>query len=135
MWPSASSGITTTSAIDSRQGSSLEWCSNGPMNTTGRLSAGIWSVKRYSSSSSAGIRMPRMRTILSIALVAPDPVKITTVCSSPPTASRMIARASSLSRVVCSPVPDDSVCVLAYRGSTSSLMKSSMKVTLRPDAV
>ena len=42
MWPSASSGMTTTSAIDSRHGSSLEWCSNGPMNTTGRCSRGIW---------------------------------------------------------------------------------------------
>ena len=40
-WPSASSRITTTSAIDSRQGSSLEWCSNGPMNTTGRSVGGI----------------------------------------------------------------------------------------------
>jgi hypothetical protein len=30
MWPSRSSGITTTSAIVSRHGSSLEWCSNGP---------------------------------------------------------------------------------------------------------
>jgi hypothetical protein len=27
MWPSRSCGMTTTSAIDSRQGSSLEWCS------------------------------------------------------------------------------------------------------------
>jgi hypothetical protein len=36
MWPSASSGIVTTSAIDSRHGSSLLWCSKGPMNTTGR---------------------------------------------------------------------------------------------------
>lgn len=27
MWPSASASITTTSATDSRQGSSLEWCS------------------------------------------------------------------------------------------------------------
>jgi hypothetical protein len=45
--------------------------------------------------------------------VVPDPVKITTVCSSPPTASRMIMRASSRSRVVCRPVPDDSVWVLA----------------------
>ena len=39
MCPSASSGITTTSAIDSRHGSSFEWCSNGPMKTTGRSSA------------------------------------------------------------------------------------------------
>ena len=41
MWPSASSRITTTSAMDSRHGSSLEWCSNGPMNTTGRSLGGI----------------------------------------------------------------------------------------------
>ncbi len=54
-----------------------------------------------------------MPTSLAIAPVQPDPVKITTVSSSPPTASWMIARASSRSRVVCSPVPLDSVCVLA----------------------
>ena len=40
-WPSGSSGITTTSAIDSRHGSSLEWCSKGPMKTTGRSPRGI----------------------------------------------------------------------------------------------
>ena len=57
--------------------------------------------------------MPRMRISLSTAPVLPEPVKITMVFSSPPTASRMIWRASSRSRVVCSPVPDDSVCVLA----------------------
>ena len=50
---------------------------------------------------------------LSIAPVQPEPAKMTTVSSSPPTASRMIARASSRSRVVCRPVPLDSVCVLA----------------------
>jgi hypothetical protein len=33
-------GDGTTSAMDSRHGSSLEWCSKGPMNTTGRSSAG-----------------------------------------------------------------------------------------------
>ena len=38
----------------------------------------------------------------------------------PPTASRMIARASSRKRVVWSPVPDDSVWVLAYSGRTGS---------------
>ena len=38
--PSSSSGITTTSAIDSRHGSSFEWCSYGPMNTTGRSRLG-----------------------------------------------------------------------------------------------
>ena len=37
-WPSASSGMTTTSAMDSRHGSSLEWCSKGPTKTTGRSS-------------------------------------------------------------------------------------------------
>ncbi len=50
---------------------------------------------------------------LSMAAVDPEPVKITQVSSSPPTASRMIRRASSRKRVVCSPVPDDSVWVLA----------------------
>ena len=39
MCPSASSGMVTTSAIDSRHGSSLEWCSNGPTKTTGRSRA------------------------------------------------------------------------------------------------
>ncbi|PZG31047.1 hypothetical protein C1I98_30455 [Spongiactinospora gelatinilytica] len=46
MRPSRSSGMVTTSAIVSRQGSSLEWCSNGPMNTTGRSAGGIASVSR-----------------------------------------------------------------------------------------
>ena len=45
MWPSASSLMVTTSAIDSRQGSSLEWCSKGPMKTTGRSSSGICSLR------------------------------------------------------------------------------------------
>ena len=59
------------------------------------------------------MRRLRMPISLSIAAVEPDPQKITTVSSSPPTASRMMRRASSRSRVVCSPVPLDSVCVLA----------------------
>ena len=50
---------------------------------------------------------------LSMAPVDPDPQKITQVSSSPFTASWMIRRASSRRRVVCSPVPLDSVCVLA----------------------
>jgi hypothetical protein len=50
---------------------------------------------------------------LLIAPVVPEPQKMTTVSSSPPTASRTIARASSRSRVVCRPVPLDSVCVFA----------------------
>ena len=45
MCPSASSRMVTTSAIDSRQGSSLEWCSKGPMKTTGRSSGGITSLR------------------------------------------------------------------------------------------
>jgi hypothetical protein len=113
MCPSRSSGMTTTSASDSRHGSSLEWCSNGPMNTTGRSSRGIASDSRYRSSSAAGMRMPRIPIILSIAPVEPEPLKMTAVSSSPPTASRMMRRASSRSRVVCSPVPEDSVCVFA----------------------
>ena len=39
--PSSSSGMTTTSAIVSRHEISLEWCSNGPTNTTGRSSGGM----------------------------------------------------------------------------------------------
>ena len=50
---------------------------------------------------------------LSIAAVLPEPQNTTTVSSSPPTASRMIRRASSRSRVVWSPVPLASVWVLA----------------------
>ena len=99
--------------MDSRQGSSLEWCSYGPMNTTGRWSGGIVSVRCQRSSRSAGMRSPRMPTSLLIAPVEPEPQKTTTVSSSPPTASRMTARASSRNRVVCKPVPLDSVCVLA----------------------
>ena len=47
----------------------------------------------------------------------------------------MMFRASSRSRVVCNPVPDDSVWVLAYNGSTASSMNSSTKASARPDAV
>jgi len=54
-----------------------------------------------------------MPTSLSIAAVDPEPQKITTVSSSPPTASRMMPRASSRRRVVWRPVPEASVCVLA----------------------
>ena len=59
------------------------------------------------------MRRPSTPISLSIAPVHPDPAKMTTVSSSPCTASPMIRRASSRSRVVCSPVPLDSVCVLA----------------------
>ncbi len=55
-----------------------------------------------------------------MAPVMPAPQKITACSSLPPTASRMIRRASSRKRLVWSPVPDDSVWVLAYSGSTAS---------------
>ena len=105
------------------------------MNTTGRWSAGICAVRCQRSSSADGMRSPSTPMSLSIAPVHPDPAKTTTVSASPCTASAMIRRASSRSRVVCSPVPLDSVWVLAYPGSTSSRMKSSMNVRARPDAV
>ena len=53
------------------------------------------------------------------AAVAPEPEKITRSSAAPPTASRMIRRASSRSRVVSRPVPELSVWVLAYRGRTA----------------
>ena len=40
MWPVSSSGTRITSTMDSRHNSSLEWCSNGPTKTTGRLRGG-----------------------------------------------------------------------------------------------
>ena len=71
-----------------------------------------------------------------IAPVIPAPVKITAWSSFvAPTASRMIARASSRKRVVCSPVPDDSVWVFAYSGRTASRIQSSTNVSARPLAV
>ena len=66
-----------------------------------------------------GQRRFMMPISLSMAPVAPEPQKITQVSVSPPPASWMIRRASSRRRVVCRPVPEDSVWVLAYRGSTS----------------
>ena len=111
--PSLSSLMVTTSAIDSRQGISLEWCSNGPMNTTGRWSAGMCRVRWWVSSRADGMRRPRIPISLVIAPVQPEPAKTTTVWSSPPTASWMIPRACSRSRVVWRPVPLDSVWVLA----------------------
>ena len=73
---------------------------------------------------------------MSIAPVEPAPQNRTT-CSSAfaPTASRMIARASSRNLVVCRPVPLDSVWVFAYNGSTASRIRSSMNETERPEAV
>ena len=45
--------------------------------------------------------------------VEPDPVKMTAWSPLPPTARRIVSRASSRKRVVWRPVPDDSVWVLA----------------------
>ena len=109
MPPSRSSPMVTTSAIDSRQGSSLEWCSYGPTNTTGRSLGGM----RSSSRPRPAGRNPSRPTSLSTAPVAPDPQKMTRSCSPPPTAWWISRRASSRSRVVCQPVPELSVWVLA----------------------
>ena len=77
MWPSASSPMTTTSAIDSRQGSSLEWCSYGPTKTTGRSASGMRPASWYRSSRPLGSRSSRMPISLFTAAVAPDPQKMT----------------------------------------------------------
>ena len=57
-----------------------------------------------------------------VAPVEPEPQKITACSSSAPMHRRTISRASSRKRVVWRPVPDDSVCVLAYSGRTTSRM-------------
>ena len=105
------------------------------MNTTGRSDAGMCWDRPYLASSSAGIRIPNAPISLSIAAVEPEPQKSTASSSVPPTDSRITLRASSRSRVVCNPVPDDSVCVFAYRGRISVAMNSSMNASDRPDAV
>ena len=61
----------------------------------------------------AGRRSSRMATSLFTAAVAPEPQKITRSSAVPPTASRIIGRASSQQPGVCSPVPELSVWVLA----------------------
>ena len=115
MCPSASSGILTTSAIDSRQASSLEWCSKGPMNTTGRSVGGdVCRQLRTRSSRSAGMRRFRMPISLSIAPVdartAEDHGDI--VVGSPSHAADDPPRVLPQPRGL-QPGPDDSVCVLA----------------------
>ena len=81
------------------------------------------------------MRSSRMPISLLIAAVDPEPQKITRSSAVPPTASRIISRASSRSLVVRSPVPELSVWVFAYHGSTASRIKSSMKSSDLPDAV
>jgi hypothetical protein len=105
------------------------------MKTTGRSASGIWALSWYRSSSPAGIRSSRMPISLLTAAVAPEPQKMTRSSSVPPTASRITRRASSRSLLVCRPVPELSVWVLAYLGSTASRMKSSMKSSDLPEAV
>jgi hypothetical protein len=85
----------------------------GPTNTTGRARSGSVAAIRSRPARPESTWRPRIRISLSIAPVEPEPVKITACSWVPPTASRMIARASSRSWVVCLPVPDDSVWVLA----------------------
>ena len=101
MWPSRSSRIVTTSAIDSRQGSSLLWCSYGPMKTTGRWSRGMRERRSQRSSRSAGIRSLRTSTSRLIAAVEPEPQKMTACRSvrpdrAPDEASRLLAEAGGL---------------------------------------
>jgi hypothetical protein len=59
--------------------------------------------------------MRRLSTSISLrmALVAPDPQKMTTSSGPPPTERWMMRRASSRNEVVARPVTDDSVWVLA----------------------
>jgi hypothetical protein len=124
--PRRSSPIATTSAPDSRQGSSLEWCSYGPTKTTGRGSDG----------GSAGRPvMPSSRVSLSTPAVAPEPQKITRSSGPAPTAQAIRARACSRSRVVRRPVVELSLWVFAYPGSTPVRIASSTKSSARPDAV
>jgi hypothetical protein len=105
------------------------------MNTAGRSSGPIRPLNPYRSSKSAGIRRFSTWIRRSTAPVVPLPQNTTACSSVAPTQRRTIARASSRNRVVCNPVPDDSVCVLAYSGSTASRTKSSMNDNERPDAV
>ena len=70
-----------------------------------------------------------------MAPVAPEPQKITASSSPAFTARAMTQRASSRKAVVRRPVAEASVCVLAYVGSTWVRMKSSTKLSERPDAV
>ncbi|GAA3348977.1 hypothetical protein GCM10020358_69450 [Amorphoplanes nipponensis] len=113
MWPSGPAAIGTTSAIVSRQGSSLEWCSYGPTRTTGRSPAGMAAVRAYRSARASGSRSPRIATSLLIAAVAPEPQNSTTSSGPAPTLPAMIRRASSRRAPVCRPVAEASVWVLA----------------------
>jgi hypothetical protein len=115
--PASSAGIATTSAADSRHGSSLEWCSYGPTNTT------------------APRRSPSTPMSLLTAPVQPEPQNTTRWSSVPPTARWMACRASSRNTVVCRAVAELSLCVFAYQGSTLVRITSSIGASARPVAV
>ncbi len=83
------------------------------MKTTGRSSAGMRPDRSYFCSRSRGSIRLRISIIFMIAPVAPEPQKITTSPSSPAQASRITRRASSRKQVVCRPVREVSVWVLA----------------------
>ena len=102
MPPSRSSPMATTSAADSRHGSSLEWCSYGPTRTTGRSRSGT-------GDRPGRLGSPSSRVSLSTAAVDPEPQKMTRSSSVPPTARWIPARACSRSRVVRRPVAELSV--------------------------
>lgn len=119
--------MVTRSASDSRQGSSLEWCSYGPTNTTGRRAGSA-------ARGPPGTR-PSTRTSRSTAPVTPVPQKTTTSPSPALTDRWIVRRACSRSAVVRRPVAVASVCVFAYVGSTRWRMKSSTNDRARPDAV
>jgi len=77
----------------------------------------------------------RRSSILPIAPVQPVPVKRTASrLFSQPRARRTMERASARNSVVCIPVAEAVVCVLAYTGSTSVRTKSSIPSSARPDA-
>ena len=101
----ASSRIVTRSAIDSRHGSSLLWCSNGPTNTTGRCSARDLRPRGPSGRRGPpGCRMLRTSTRRLIGggrarAAEHDRMAL----GSPPTPSRTSRRASSRKRVVWRP--------------------------------
>jgi hypothetical protein len=70
-----------------------------------------------------------------IAAVAPEPQKMILSSGPPPSAPWMIRRASSRRAVVCRPVKEASVCVLAYHGRTCRAIYASMEARERPEAV
>ena len=99
--PSGASRTDATLAPLSRQGRRFEWCSYGPTNTRGV------------PASHSGEKLS-MCTRWLTAPVHPVPVKMTvSFLLSPPTHLRTMPLASARNSVVCVPVADEVVCVLA----------------------